>query len=300
MMADIAASVLTKLQNKAKETGRTYQLCLQLFCQEEFLRRIALSEYNENLVLKGGLFIYALTGFDSRVTLDMDFLLRRITNAEQEILNMITKIIGADTGNNFIKFDIKGISPIALHRKYSGLSVNMLGIIKNTRTPFNIDFGVGDIIVPEAEKRSIPTQLDNFVKPEINTYSLESTIAEKFDAIITRFEFTSRMKDFYDIYYIANNFAFDGRKLREAIFETLQNRGTDYDKNTFDNIMDLPDFEIVITRWKAFLKKGKLPDLDFNLVIDIIQKFLKSVFEAIVSEKDFFGQWNCIGQNWKI
>ena len=39
-MADIAASVLARLKNKAKEAGRSYQLCLQLFCQEEFLRRL--------------------------------------------------------------------------------------------------------------------------------------------------------------------------------------------------------------------------------------------------------------------
>lgn len=38
-MADIAASVLARLKNKAAESGRSYQLCLQLFCQEEFLRR---------------------------------------------------------------------------------------------------------------------------------------------------------------------------------------------------------------------------------------------------------------------
>lgn len=51
-MADIAASVLTRLKNKAKETGRSYQLCLQLFCQEEFLRRLEKSKYAENFVLK--------------------------------------------------------------------------------------------------------------------------------------------------------------------------------------------------------------------------------------------------------
>lgn len=33
---DMAASVLTRLKNQAKETGLTYQMCLQLFCQEEF------------------------------------------------------------------------------------------------------------------------------------------------------------------------------------------------------------------------------------------------------------------------
>ena len=72
-MADIAASVLARLKNKATESGRSYQLCLQLFCQEEFLRRLEKSKYAENLVLKGGLFLYSLTDFDSRVTVDVDF-----------------------------------------------------------------------------------------------------------------------------------------------------------------------------------------------------------------------------------
>ena len=84
-MADIAASVLTRLKNKAKETGRSYQLCLQLFCQEEFLRRLEKSKYAENFVLKGGLFIYSLTEFDSRVTVDVDFLLRQMPNTPEQL-----------------------------------------------------------------------------------------------------------------------------------------------------------------------------------------------------------------------
>lgn len=79
-MADIAASVLARLKNKATESGRSYQLCLQLFCQEEFLRRLENSKYAENFVLKGGLFLYSITDFDSRVTVDVDFLLRKIPN----------------------------------------------------------------------------------------------------------------------------------------------------------------------------------------------------------------------------
>ena len=73
-MADVAASVLARLKNKAKESGRSYQLCLQLFCQEEFLRRLERSKYVENLVLKGGLFIYYLTDFDSRVTVNGEWM----------------------------------------------------------------------------------------------------------------------------------------------------------------------------------------------------------------------------------
>ena len=69
-----------------------------------------------------------------------------------------------------------------------------------------LDIGVGDVIVPNAQRRNIQTQFDGYEKPEILTYSLESTIAEKFDAILQRLELTGRMKVFYDIYYIITDF----------------------------------------------------------------------------------------------
>lgn len=113
-MADMAASVLTRLKNKASESGRNYQLCLQLFCQEEFLRRLEKSKYAENLVLKGGLFLYSLTGFDSRVTVDVDFLLRQMPNTPERLKVILEEIIATETGNDFITFEIKDIAPIAV------------------------------------------------------------------------------------------------------------------------------------------------------------------------------------------
>lgn len=113
-MADIAASVLARLKNKAAESGRSYQLCLQLFCQEEFLRRLEKSKYAENLVLKGGLFIYSLTDFDSRVTVDVDFLLRQMPNTPEQLKTVLEEIIATPTGNDFITFEIKDVAPIAV------------------------------------------------------------------------------------------------------------------------------------------------------------------------------------------
>lgn len=113
-MADIVASVLARLKNKAKESGRSYRLCLQLFCQEEFLRRLEKSKYAENLVLKGGLFIYSVTGFDSRVTVDVDFLLRKVSNTPERLKAVLEEIIAVPTGNDFIRFEIKDVAPIAI------------------------------------------------------------------------------------------------------------------------------------------------------------------------------------------
>lgn len=220
-MADITASVLARLKNQAAESGRNYQLCLQLFCQEEFLRRLEKSKYADNLVLKGGLFIYSVTDFDSRITVDVDFLLRKVPNTPEQLKSVLEEIIGTFTGNDFITFEIKEIAPIAVVKKYAGIGASLVARIKNTKTPFSIDFGVGDIIVPKQEKRKIPTQLDDFPAPTVNTYSLETTIAEKIDAILSLMEFSSRMKDYYDIYYLANRFDFDGATLTKALKKDL-------------------------------------------------------------------------------
>ena len=144
-MGDRASSVLARLKNKASETGRSYQLCLQLFCQEEFLRRLEKSKYVDNFILKGGLFIYSLTEFDSRVTVDVDFLLKRIPNTPEQLRKIVEEIINVDTGNDFVTFEIRDVSPIAVAKKYAGIGVTMQAKIKNTRTPFGIDFGVGDL-----------------------------------------------------------------------------------------------------------------------------------------------------------
>lgn len=236
-MADIATSVLAQLKNKAAESGRSYQLCLQLFCQEEFLRRLEKSKYAENLVLKGGLFIYSLTDFDSRVTVDVDFLLRRIPNTPEQLKAILEEIIATDTGNDFITFEIKNVAPIAVAKKYAGIGASLVAKIKNTKTPFSIDFGVGDVIVPKQKKRKIPTQLDDFNAPMVSTYSLETTIAEKLDAILSLMEFSSRMKDYYDLYYLANKFDFDGATLTKALNKTFKNREHHFTVEQFEQIM---------------------------------------------------------------
>lgn len=298
-MADIGASVLARLKNKATESGRSYQLCLQLFCQEEFLRRLEKSKYAENLVLKGGLFIYSVTDFDSRVTVDIDFLLKQIPNTPEQLRTILEEIIEIYTGNNFITFEIKDVIPITLQKKYAGISASMVARIKNTRTPFCIDFGVGDVIVPKQEKRKIPTQLDDFTVPIVNTYSLETTIAEKLDAILTLMEFSSRMKDYYDIYYLANKFDFDGTILSEAIKKTFENRGHVFTVEQFKQVINFVNDSAMQKKWNAFTHKINTDTDRFNTVLETINTFLSKPFIAAVENKNYNEQWSAIDVIWK-
>lgn len=297
-MADLAASVLAKLKNKAKASGISYQQCLQLFFQEEFLRRLAASKYAENFVLKGGLFIYTLTNFESRATVDVDFLMRGLNNDLVRMDEIIAEILAVPTGNDFVTFKTSKAEPIALQRKYHGVSMQITGYIKNVRVPFNVDIGVGDIIIPHPERRSIQTQLDGYEKPEILTYSLESTIAEKFDAILQRFELTGRMKDFYDIYYLSRTFDFDGLKLQTAIQETLQNRGTAYEKESFNRVIALADDEDMQTKWRFFLKTLGNPEISFQDIMMGIQRFLAPVWEAILKQNELLAVWHSDHAEW--
>jgi len=253
MTVDIGASILAKLKNKAKATNTGYQQCLQLFFQEEFLRRLTKSPYAENLILKGGLFIYTLTDFKSRATVDIDFMVQYLDNNPEHMGKVISEIIDVPTGlNETVVLEAGKCSPIAMQREYHGVSCQLTGRIKKVRLPFRIDIGIGDIIIPKSEKRSIRTQLEGYDMPEVYTYSLESTIAEKFDAILQRLELTGRMKDFFDIYYLARTFDFDGSRLGEAMKETLRNRGTEYDRESFDRIRRLVDNHDIQMRWRHF------------------------------------------------
>lgn len=297
-MTDQAASVLARLKNKAKDSGLSYQQCLQLFFQEEFLRKLAASPYKNNFILKGGLFIYTLTNFESRATVDVDFLLRGLSNDMARMDEIIAEIMAVPTGNDFVRFEARPTAPIALQREYHGISTRITGYIKNVRVPFSVDIGVGDIIVPGTTERVLQTQLEGFEAPEVLTYSLESTISEKLDAILQRFELTSRMKDFYDIFYLSRTFDFEGEALKTALQKTLQNRGTAYAEDSFARVLAMTEDEDMQIKWRHFLRTLGGPELPFQSVMDAIQAFLQPVWDAMIQEQPLPQRWSAKQAAW--
>lgn len=248
---DMGASVLTRLKKEAKETGINYQTCLQLFAQEEFLRKLEMSRYAENLVLKGGMFLYTISNYEGRPAMDIDF----------------------------ITMEVLGTREITPEKKYPGIGINLMAHIKNVRIPFSVDIGVDDVIVHGAVKRTVTTRLEGFKEPNIYTYSLESTMAEKFDAILKRMTASSRMKDFYDIYYWSQVFDFEGRVLQEAIFETLQHRGTPYERDSMEQIRAFDQNEFLQKLWNNYNPGPGLEKPDFSSVLVQIDRFISPVYE---------------------
>lgn len=231
--------------------------------------------------------------------MDVDFLLRRVPNTVEQMKKVLDEIIATSTGNDFVIFEIKNIAPIAVAKKYAGTGASLVARIKNTKTPFSIDFGVGDVIIPNQEKRRIPTQLEDFEAPLVNTYSLETTIAEKIDAILSLMEFSSRMKDYYDIYYLANKFDFDGNILSNALRKTFENRGHTFTTEQFEAVMSFDDDEGMQKKWKAFCRKIDVKTDNYSIVLRTIRKFLIKPFIAAINEEFFCEYWIANKNTWE-
>ena len=289
---NIGQSVLSKLKNKAINEGVAFQQLLTLFLQDEFIRRLSQNEYRDKLILKGGFLLYALSDFASRPTIDADYLLSDYPNKVESILSLVHAILLGKTGNDYIRIEVRDVEKINEINEYHGIRIYLLGQIEKTKTPFYIDFGIGDVIVPFEVKRTIPVLLEGFEQISIFTYSIESIISEKFDAMISYMEANGRMKDFYDVYTLAITFCFDGSILKDALYKTLFNRHTLYGIDSAILLGRLIENENIKNRWKNFCNKVLRYDLDFALVIGVIIKFIDPLIQSIESENVFLMNWN--------
>lgn len=276
-----AESVKARLKNFAKDTGHTFQEALTYYGLERTIYRISVSEYAEYFVLKGGIFLYAI--FDrnyERATTDIDFLARRITNSSKEMKTIFQKILSQEIDDALV-FDSTSITveDITQFKEYHGLHITAVGYLGRTRIPVEIDIGFGDVVYPNAVKLDFPVILD-MEPPRINAYSLESSIAEKLEAIIHNGYLNSRYKDFYDIYVLQAKYNFSFRELKNAVIETFENRKTpmSMDSAAFgDEFLNDPMHQ---ARWKSFLKKKKaLIQISMNEAMDRIKTFVRPLLD---------------------
>lgn len=282
-------SVKARLKNFAIKSGCTFQEALTYYGLERTIYRISISEYADNFVLKGGIFLYALFGRNyERATTDVDLLAQRISNGSEEMKSVFQKIFSRDVDDALV-FDVDSITveDITEFKEYHGLHVSFVGYLDRTKIPISIDIGFGDVIYPEAVKMDFPVILD-MESPRVNAYSLETSIAEKLEAIIHNGYFNSRYKDFYDIYVLSKKYVFSYAELRNAVIQTFENRKTPMtmDSAAFsDEFLNDPVHQ---TRWKSFLKKKKaLIQVSMSDAMDWIKAFVRPLFEG--TEKT---RWN--------
>jgi hypothetical protein len=220
-----AASIRARLLALAQSKGEDYQRVLGRYAIERFLYRLGRSPYRDKFAVKGATLFTLWTGHTHRPTKDLDLLGQgssAIDDVEQTIRGICE--IQEEDGLVFARASVEG-TKIKEDDEYDGVRVKLLADLAGARIPMQIDIGFGDAVYPEPELASFPVLLQ-MEAPLIRAYPREASIAEKFQAMILLDIRNSRMKDFYDIWFIAKTWTFDMASLRKAILTSFERRGS--------------------------------------------------------------------------
>lgn len=296
-LTNVGVSVRARLLNIARERGQDYNRVLIRYAQERLLYRLSVSRYRNNFILKGALLFLTSRMPDLRPTKDIDFLCDGVKN-DIDGIKSVMKEITAITTEDGVTFDSTTIEaePIAEQAEFGGLRVSLRCSIGGARNVLQIDVGFGDKITAGPLDVEYPVML-NFPAPNIRVYSLESAIAEKFEAIVRLNIVTSRMKDFYDLVHLAQHQALRSNVLAEAITLTFTTRGT-----------PLPDRHVIFSdafksdgtkerQWVAFHRTNKLTPIgSFKDALVCIEQFL----EPILIDPKRYSHWQPDLQRWQF
>jgi predicted nucleotidyltransferase component of viral defense system len=296
-MKNLSASIRARLRNSARQHGQDFNRLSLLFFQERFLARLSRSSHAKHFVLKGGLYLYARFGQAARPTKDMDVLARGIPSDLETIAKIIREVLEVTLPDG-VQFNPQSVtaSRIKEGAEYEGVRVNFEGHLDGMRQVLQVDVGFGDVVNPAPQVFDFPVILEDLSVPHLRAYSLETVIAEKFQAMTMLGENNSRAKDFYDIWYASQHQAFDATTLRRTIQATFQHRQTplEYSQSLFT-----PEFangSYVQQAWAAFRKNN--PHLtapeSLALLLERVQSFLEPLLQG-----DTAGRWNPVFVRWE-
>jgi len=283
---NVAASVRQKLLNLANREQADFNLVLTNYALERLLFRLSESKYRDQFILKGAMLFQVWTQTPHRPTRDLDLLSQGDPSPEhcQAVFRELCTIRVVDDGLVFLPETV-AVEKIKEEQEYEGIRVKFRARLEHARISLQVDVGFGDAVIPRV--LDYPTLL-SMPAPRIQAYPMETVIAEKVEAIISLGMLNSRMKDFFDIWFLARAFPFDGITLANAVRATFGRRGTELDADTLARLLaELSDDAAKRTQWRAFLKRNSLasPD-DFAFVIGSIREFVVGALGAASSESE--------------
>lgn len=265
--------------NISEETGLSFNSIQTHYFLESILKRIGESDERENFIFKGGFLLSNVIGIGSRSTVDIDFSIKNFSLTEENIKQKFEKILEANSNSEII-YKIKNIEKIKDQDEYGGFRIKILCKLDNIELTVPLDIATGDPITGGEivyEYKSI------FSDESINicAYNIESILAEKLHTIYSLGSYTSRSKDFYDVYalYKYEEANIDFKKLSQACINTFKYRQTIYSPSEIINT-----FELIITdeqvkkRWDNYQRKNAYAQgIAFDDIIDQAIELVKKM-----------------------
>jgi predicted nucleotidyltransferase component of viral defense system len=295
---NIPASVQTRLQNHATDRGRQYQEILHYYAMERFLYRLSQTKYKKSFVLKGGLSFLGWEVDLRRPTRDIDF--QAMDIPQEELREIIEEICSIPDEKDGMIFDTEKmqIDRIMEEKEKGGFRFRFQAILGRSRVRLQIDVSSGNVITPQEVIVEYPTLL-NMHPFELYSYNRETAMAEKVEAMVSLGRFNGRLKDYFDIYHLANTCSFDGQVLMKAFQATFTNRKTVFPEGIPPALSD----EFAVDRqeeWLAFVNKNSFSQDemgDFGKILTFLVKFLMPVIEAERKKENLVKVWKA-GEDW--
>lgn len=278
-----------KIKLKAKELEDKYNLnyyeSLQRFMFERILERISASEYQDNFILKGGLLLAAMFGVENRTTKDMDTTITGIDISKDKMVNVLNKILSINL-NDGVKFDIVSITDIREEDEYGGNKYHITGRVNSTKVNLEIDISTGDKVTPKELKFKYPLLFEDR-SILINSYNIETILAEKIETVLRRGKYNSRMKDYYDIYFFLTKLRneIDINILKDAIDTTFTKRESFEYLNDYSEIVkSIIDSDRIKANWNSYSKKNSYTNnLEVNQIMLLLNDFIKELNLELVT-----------------
>lgn len=296
MTTNVAASIRARLLNRARSEDMRFQLLLDRYACERFLYRLGESEARDRFILKGASLLAVWMEAPYRATRDVDLLAFGDDDA-RTIRGVMEYVCGIPCPEDGIAFDLDTLEVSAIRegQKYAGQRADLIALLGNAKCNVQVDFGFGDVVTPGPTEVRLSTLIEGLPAPFLRTYPRVTTIAEKFESMVQLETRNSRMKDFYDVWALSENFGFDGAELREAIKRCFESRNTPF-------TADIPDaltaaFYSDLDRqdlWSAYGRRGEIlspPPSAFEEIGNRIQSFLGPVRDSILAGESFDMHW---------
>lgn len=291
-----AASVRARLLAKARAGRQDFNLVLTRYAIERLLYRLSLSRHADQFLLKGALLFDLWFDVPHRPTRDADLLSfgsARIPDIEATLREICA--MDLDDGLKFQADSVRG-QEIRKEANYAGVRVTLLGLLAGARCPVQVDIGFGDAVTPAPEQVDYPVLLTDMPTPRLRAYPLYTVVSEKLEALVSLGIANSRMKDYFDLWVLAQNADIEGEVLCDAIRATFAQRGTALPDDVPFGLGDaFAQEQQKQTQWEAFLRKNALTELRLPEVVAGLREFLSPPLNALRRDAAFSLSWRAGG-----
>jgi predicted nucleotidyltransferase component of viral defense system len=264
------------IKKRAKESNIRAQLVMQTYMLERLLKRISLSRYKGNFILKGGFLIAAIVGLNTRATKDLDTTIKGLKLTHEVVREVFTEVCQIKAQDN-LKYELTDIANIREADRYAGIRVKFKGTYETLCVPLFIDITAGDKITPEEVSFKIPSMFDK-ESIEVFAYNLETVLAEKLETIFSRGIVNTRPRDFYDVFILVKLHKTDLNYdiLKQALNATGKRRGSlNFLKNYKEIMAQINNDKDMTGFWRGYQREFNYArETEFNEICEVITNLL--------------------------